>query len=461
MQKKVVDWKQRLKGQDNLAQFIRGSGGSLIARIVASGIGYAYLILLTNLLGPAEWGDYAYAISWLTNLSLFGKFGFNKSSTRFLAMYVAQKEWPLLRGYLHYSQATMYRISLVLAGVSAILLYLFREPFQQFFEGDAFYHCLLIALAILPFLAHLEVAEGILDGYRRVITSQIPMRIMRPAILGLIVAAVYFLTAFGRNETGEFLTAETTMLINLTAVLLALGTALFILRSALPAQARGIEPRYEKKVWFGTSRDMLLTSSFNLLLVQADVTMLGLMIGTEAAGIYTNASRVALLLIIALTAVNAMLQPLAASLYAEKKQEELQRIVSIGAIAIFAISIVGSVVLYFGADFIISLFGDEEYMAGVPVLRILIVGQLFNAFAGPSVLLLNMTGHQRDAARIMAGGAVLNFVLNGILIALIGLEGAAYASVITNIAWNLAATAIVWNRLRIFTMALWFPRRKN
>ena len=416
---------------------------------------------MTNLLGSEEWGDYSYAVSWLTNLVLFGRFGFNKSATRFLAVYTAQKDWPHLRGFLRYSQSTMYKASLGISLAVTLLLLVFSGQIKQFFGGNAFYHCMLIAMSVLPFLAHLEIVEGILDGYKRVVLSQIPMRITRPALIALLAMGTYFLLPIGRDASGKFLAAETAMIITLASVLTALGIAFYLLKKTYPSQAHGSETAYKKQEWFSTSRDMMLTSSFNLLLVSADVTMLGIMISTEAAGIYTGAARLALLLIIALTAVNAILQPIAASLYSQKKMDELQRMVSLGANAIFAISLIGSIILYFGAEFLVALFGEEDFQAAAPLLRILIVGQLFNAFAGPSVLLLNMTGHQRDAARIMAGGALLNFILNGILIALIGIEGAAYASVTTNILWNIAAAIVVWYRLRIFTPALRFARTKS
>ena len=95
------------------------------------------------------------------------------------------------------------------------------------------------------------------------------------------------------------------------------------------------------------------------------------------------------------------------------------------------------------------------------MLRILIFGQIFNACAGPAVLLLNMTGHQRDAAKIMAFGAMLNLGLNAILITNMGTQGAAIATIITTLLWNIAAALVVWRRLRIVSFALWWPRNKK
>lgn len=433
----------------------------MVARILSSAIALGSMSALTNLLGP-EYGDYAYAVAWLTTLVLVGRFGFNKSATRYLAAYRGLQDWPHTRGFLRYSQRTMYAVAIGITLLAGALLLVAKPYIVNYYGDDAFYNCMVIALVSLPFLSHLEIVEGILDGFKRVVVSQIPMRMLRPAIIAGSVIVLFYMTSLGRvshGEKGVFLTSETAMFVNLGAVFIALGLGIVFVVSTLPDQIRKARPAYKKREWFGTSRDMMLTSGFNLLLVQADVIMLGLLVDTDAVGLYTVASRIALLLILGLTAVNAILQPITADLYAQQKNQELQRIVTLGANAVFAISLIGSLVLYFGADYLHLIFGDE-FVDSSPLLRILIIGQLFNAFAGPAVLLLNMTGYQRDSAKIMAGGAVLNLLLNAGLISWIGIEGAAYATAITTILWNLAAAVVVWYRLGIRSIAL-TPARKS
>jgi O-antigen/teichoic acid export membrane protein len=317
----------------------------------------------------------------------------------------------------------------------------------------------------LPFLGHLEVAEGILDGFKRVVISQIPMRTLRPAIIALGLLVLFYFTAIGQftyeieGETTRALTAETAMVINFVSILVALLLSIWLIRHVMPGEVRTAKPVMERKEWFSTSRDMMFTSGFNLILVQADVMMLGALIDEDAAGVYTVASRMALLLILALNAVNAILQPLASDLYSNDRFDELQRIVSLGANGVFIVSLVGSVVLYFGAPYMHLLFGPE-FREASGLLRILIIGQLVNAFAGPAVLLLNMTGYHRDSARIMAAGAAINIVLNAVFINLFSTPGAAIATATTTVVWNLVAAYIVWSRLKIVSIAFWRFRIK-
>ncbi len=459
MEHKEVEWRKFLKGKDNISQFVRGSGGSLLARSFASVVAFGSAMVLTNFLGTEEYGNYAYTIAWLTTLVLFGKFGFRMSAMRYLAMYQGQEKWSLLRGFLLYSRSTSYKISIgisILVGLSLIVL---GPQIKAYYNDDGFYNSMLIAMIMLPFVAHLELNEGVLDGYKRVALSQVPMRLLRPALIALSLPVLYYVTTAWHTSgaNGEsYLTVESAMTINLIALLLSLGLSIILVRQSTPQEAKNVIPDREHKEWFSTSRDMMLTTGSYLLLVQSDVMILGALVGTESAGIYSIASRAASLLILALTAVNAILHPISADLFARKQIKELQRIVSLGANAVFVISVLGALTLFLFSDFLFLLFG-EEFTQASPLLNVLILGQLTNAFAGPAVLLLNMTGHQRDSAKIMTGGAFLNLVLNFLLIGAfdMGAMGAAIATSTTTVIWNVAAAVFVWTRLNIVSVAFW------
>ena len=390
----------RLKSQGLVAQFVRGSSGSLIIRLASSVMALASTIILTRILGLQEWGTYSFTISWLTTLVLIGRLGFNKSATRYIASYASLKKWGELTGFIQYCIRTVYKTSIGIALLSMLVIFAAGGIIKGYYNDDGFYNTVLVAMLILPFVAHLEVNEGILDGFKRVALSQVPMRLLRPSLIAIGLLGIFYWTSFGQRTyevEGEILrvvTAETAMTINLVASVLALMLAVRFRKSVIQGRVVSTPPVYHKKEWLVTSRDMMLTSAFYLIFVQADVMMLGILVGEEAVGLYTVAARIATLLILALNSVNAILQPMVSELYSNKKFDELQRIVSIGASAVFGISLIGCLILFFGAGYLDLIFGPE-FGDSDNLLMILMVGQLVNAFAGPAVLLLNMTGHQR------------------------------------------------------------------
>jgi O-antigen/teichoic acid export membrane protein len=457
------DFLARLRGKGVVAQLVRGSSSGLVSRIAAAGVGFASVGVLTNYLGIEHYGDYAYALAWLTMLATIGRLGFNKSAIRYLASYRATADWPRVRGFMLYCRRTTYWISTVTALLGCAILWLAWDPIAAYYGNERFLTAMMLALISLPLLSYLQVSEGVLDGFKKVAQSQIPLRIARPGLIALLTVVVYSWTRLGQTVSPSgamVMTVESSMIINLAATLLALLLASALVRRTLPSEVRTAKPVFESRDWFITSRDMMWTSGFNLVIFEADQILLGILSTTEDVGVFSVASRVAQLLIVALTATNAILYPMTADLFARNKMNELQRIVTLGATAVFFIAFVLAVVLFIGSDYLELLFSDG-FGAATPLLRVLIIGQLVNAFTGPALLLLNMTGHHRDSARILGFTAVINVVMNAGLIKLYGAMGAAIATSLSIILWNTIAAFVVWHRLKIVSLALYRPRKRN
>jgi O-antigen/teichoic acid export membrane protein len=123
---------------------------------------------------------------------------------------------------------------------------------------------------------------------------------------------------------------------------------------------------------------------------------------------------------------------------------------------VFALGILTSAMLFFGAEFILQFFGEAYLEAALP-LRIFIVGIMVNLLTGPGLLVLNMTGYQRDGTIVMGVSAVINVLLNAWFIPKWGALGAAAATSISLGGYNVAAAVIAWYRLKLVTFALRRP----
>jgi len=96
----------------------------------------------------------------------------------------------------------------------------------------------------------------------------------------------------------------------------------------------------------------------------------------------------------------------------------------------------------------LKIFGDS-YIQGWGALAILSIGQLVNAATGSVGVLLTMTGHERYMVVSAGLSAILNIVLNTILIPLWGLNGAALATTISLIFINTIKSLWVARTLRL------------
>src|SRR5699024_12883604 len=112
-----------------------------------------------------------------------------------------------------------------------------------------------------------------------------------------------------------------------------------------------------------------------------------------------------------LIAVNAIAAPAIAELDHVGKMEELQQFARRIAHLIFWPTLVLSAGLVVLSGFILGLFG-KEFVNGKLLLIILLVGQLAHACVGSVGYYLNMTGYERESAKVYGVAALVNIVLN-------------------------------------------------
>jgi O-antigen/teichoic acid export membrane protein len=103
------------------------------------------------------------------------------------------------------------------------------------------------------------------------------------------------------------------------------------------------------------------------------------------------------------------------------------------------------------------LFGPQ-FVAGYPVMMILVVGFLFRSSMGPAEFLLNMLGEQKLCAAVLVVTAVLNVALNFALVPRFGLVGAATATSVSLVVAALLNYLAVSRRLGI-DVAVWRQQR--
>jgi len=419
----------------------RGAIGSFVVKILGAAIAFGLHILLARLLGVSQYGIYIYALTWLNILAILCLLGFHTSLVRFIAAYKAQEKWGLLRGIVRRSTQFVVIFSLLIGGIGGIVVWFLRSRIGQD-QATTFG----VALILLPVLVLVRLREAGLRALKRVVQSELPIRIIRPLLLSAILSGLYLYLR-------QPLQATQAMAINLIAVFAALVIGTLWLVKELPEQMRDAQPIYAEKEWLKVSLPLLLVAGMHLILKHTDIIMLGAIRGSDEAGIYSAASHISNLVVFALMAINAILAPMISELYSTGKNKELQRIVTLAARAIFVFTLMVSIILAVFGKFALSLFGAEFVVTYVPLL-ILLCGQIVNALAGSVGLIMTMTGHQNQAGAIVAVSAAVNITLNALLIPLMGLRGAAISTAVTMVMWSIAMLIYVHRRLGINSTAI-------
>lgn len=420
---------------DVRAVLIRGTSTAFGIYVSGAAITFALHVLLARIMGVEHYGVYVYVLAWLNILVLFAKLGMDTASLRFVAAYAAREEWGALSGILRYSALLVLATSILVSGVGIIAVWVLQERISLELA-----HAFWFGFALLPIMALAHIRQAALRALRRVASAQIPEFVLRPLLLAALVVALFY---FGSRITGDI-----AMALDLAAASVAFLVGSLWLYRGLPTSLKGIRPVYRSREWFVVGLPLFLMSGMYLAHYQIDVLMIGSILGAREAGIYAVATRMATVVLLGLIAVNAIAASMISEFYATDRIDELQRMVSFAARGILAISVpigLGLVVL---GQWGLSFFGPE-FSEGYVALVILTAGQLINALAGSVGFLMTMTGHEREAAYIMAVSAIVNVGLNAVLIPAFGLEGAAFATAFSTALWNGVMLVYVQKRLGI------------
>ena len=188
---------------------------------------------------------------------------------------------------------------------------------------------------------------------------------------------------------------------------------------------------------------MLGSNSIFLIMSRTDILILTAFKTEADVGIYNTALKIASLTTIVLIAINTIAMPK----YAELKDDTLKfkKFVKQTTFLIIMTSFPVFLALVLFPDFFLQIFG-HEFTAGKNVLIILSAGMFFGAFSGSTINILNMAGYEKKAYNILLFSAILNLILNFILIPVYGIIGAAIATAATTILWNLTAAVVIYKK---------------
>lgn len=406
-------------------------------------------IMLARLLGPEQYGIYIYAFTWIHILLFLCLLGFHTSLLRFVAEYHIKQQWSLLRGILRRSRQIVLSVSILAALVGTGVVWFSAEDLSAE-QVVTFY----AAFCLLPVLTFAWLREASLRALKHAVQAELLQRVVYPALTGLGVLILFF-------RMGSGFTARYAMTVNLGSILVTAAIGTFLLYRMLPKSVLRTRPDYADRRWLSVSLPLLLIAGMHIVLKRTDIVMVGAMKGTEEAGIYSAASRVSDLVVFALMAINSILAPMISELYHTGQKKRLQRIITLAARAIFIFTLMSSLLLILFGKFILTLFGTVFAAAYVP-LMILLAGQVANSLTGSVGFIMSMSGKQNMMGLIITISAVVNILLNFLLVPLFGRTGAAVSTAVCLGGMNLVAAYVVWVQLGLWTIpVVELPRRRT
>ncbi len=385
-----------------------------------------YFILGRFLLTPEEFGIFGVVVGLIGITNVLLAQGIQQSVSKFVS---AQKELaPVIK-------RKAFKLEILLS-IIFFFAYFLAAPFAaQIFNEPRMVLLIQISAIGIFFRPFVSIMRGYLNGLKRFKGEAVlamATRILRLALPVLLVALGYSLF-------GAFLGIAIAMILSFS-----IGLAM----TGLPTRNNN---SFSSNTLILFALPVIAFSLIQSLLTQLDMFFVKAMLTAgENAGYYVAATTLAKLPYEAITTIALVLLPLVSETsFANRIAKTSFYIMHAFRYAILFIlptALIASVT----ALPLITLFYRQAYAPAASVLSILAIAYLFLAFFTISATIIIAHGKPKHVFAIGASALLLDFILNYYLVPILGMEGAAIATLASMAIAALITTAYVFGKFRVF-----------
>jgi O-antigen/teichoic acid export membrane protein len=398
---------------------IISAGYSLLFKVGVTVLGLLSTILLARFLGPSDLGTYTLILTLVMFISLPIKAGLPQLMVREISKYISIKQYEKIKGILIFSNSFVIIFSLISIFILSLV--------NLYFEYFEYVYLILIGL-IIVILSLNEIRGAVLRAFGRYNLGQLPDNIFRPFVFLLSLVVVYLI-----NFEINVITVLVCYLFSIISSFF-MG-AIFLLKNENFKEIKEVRSEYNIKLWILASFPMALTNIFYLSNTQIDILLLGYYFSASEVGLYKISIQMSLLIAFSLQASKMISEPIFAKMYNNKL--ELQKTITIISRINFIFALIVFLFILLFGEMLISFMFGEDYISAYIAFIILAIGRLMSALFGAGGYLLNMGGFEKQYANIWLLTALLNIVLNFIIIPIGGINGAALSTSLSLIFANL------------------------
>lgn len=403
----------------------------LLIRIGGTLLSFAFTFYITNTYGKVEWGLIALGFSIFTMISIFGRLGLDSNLVKFYSQYQNLQD----TGVFYWAWLKVFLFSTLLS----LIVYNFGEDLVT----DVF---LKPKPELLPYLNWLLLS---IPFWTTVFVSAAIMRARKMnrafafyTLVGRFGFLLLIILLMSHDNILFIIKAHFFGLICLS--MMSLVHAILILK----------KPRFrtDQNTWVFVKEalPMMLSSSILVLMSWMDTFVMGVYENEAEVGIYSVAVKITTLTTFSLQAINSILAPKIAKSYANNETINYKKFIQFSTKINFIITFIVASLIVILSPYLLSLFG-QGFEAGVSVLVVLCAGQMINSISGSVGVVMQMIGEQKMFQNFMVSALIINLVLTLILTPIYGGIGAATATVVSMIFWNIAGATYLKKKKNIQT----------
>ena len=379
-----------------------------ISQIITSICAFLWTIIIARYLGVSDYGIVSFAISFTSLIGIIMDLGISTYITREIA-----KHKKLVNKYFN----NIFLFKLILAAllffISGLLLYLLGYP-QLTIVVTLIFTIELIFMSMLSFL------NGVFQAFEQV----------KYQAIGGILNSSFLLI-------GILITIGFDLGIIAIALAYTIAYSIFFLYMLTSYIRKFSFPKFEldkrfiKEVLIG-SIPFGLTNFFYTIYFSIDIVMLSYLTGDYATGLYKSAYNIINVFTTFFVVYQGVIFPVMSKFFAESK-DLLKSSYELSVKYLLLIIIPISVGVFFYARPLVDLIYSNQYSLATTPVQILIWTVSFLFINGAASILLNAIDKEKTVTKVYIIAALFNVALNFILIPHMSYDGAAIATVASEI----------------------------
>ncbi|MEN7982331.1 MAG: flippase [Nanoarchaeota archaeon] len=385
---------------------------------------YFYRIIIARYYGPEIYGLFSLALMVVGLFIAFASLGFSEGIVRFVPKYRANKEKEKIKYIIKFSR----NVLLVSSVFSAVILYFTSEFISNkiFHNLDLIFYLKIFAL-LIPIQTLASIYFGAIRSHERIKANSFGVNILQNFFkLIFVVLFIYLEISSSASITFSYF----------LGIFIGLIFAYLYCKFKLPyvflkSELSKNDKKNLRKRLFSYSWPLVLLTIIGTFMFWLDTFLIGFFKDVYWIGIYNAAIPIVVLLTFASEIFMQMFFPLVTRELSSKNFIVVRELSKQITKWIFILNLPLTILIFLFPGIFINFFFGADYLLATNALRILVLGQFISSISAVSGNLLLSRGKSKIILINIIFIFIINFALNWILIPRYGINGAAFATLIS------------------------------
>lgn len=415
-----------------IRQTFKGSIVSYLGVIIGT---ISYMWFFPKFLTAGEIGVIQFVQTVAVTLAIFLQFGAPATLIKFIPTFSKEQQPAFFNFILLYSLPAVTILSAVYLVLKPVIIDFYIEESPEVLP----YFTEVLILIIF------NVILNLLESYSRINMRIVVPNLLRDVLLRILNLLLILAYVFAWLQFDQVIS----LLVLNYFLLIILNT--FYLKNLGVLNSTVVFPKATLKPMITYSSFVLLGSASTVIISRIDVLMIGSMLGMREVGIFTITFFMGSIIEIPRKSISQIVSPLISASWQKSDMESMKSIYQKSSLNLFLIGSVLFMGIWLNTDLIFHLIPKSEiYREGLYVILFVGLTKLIDMSFGPNSEMIGYSRYFRFNLVLVVILSALLIITNLWLIPRYGIVGAAMATFLSNLLFNLAKFLFLYVKFRLF-----------